>query len=86
IALYLTLTTVTFGIFDKVNHSLCLENQKWLTEITYQTSNRTNQCNPNHPSTGPGHQAGYHGAGTKADLDNRGRQMNPQDSKYTQRK
>jgi hypothetical protein len=29
-----------------------------------------------------GHQAGYHGAGTKADLDNRSQQLNPQDSKY----
>ena len=44
--------------------------------------NRTNQCNPTHKSTGPGHQAGYHGTGTKADLDNRSNQMNPNNPLY----
>ena len=29
-----------------------------------------------------GHTSGYHGAGTKADRDNRSRQLNPQDPKY----
>jgi hypothetical protein len=33
-----------------------------------------------------GHQAGYGGDGTKADLDNHSRQMNPQDSKYQGKK
>jgi len=33
-----------------------------------------------------GHQAGYGGTGTKADLDNHSRQMNPQDSKYQGKK
>lgn len=45
-------------------------------------ANRTNQCNRDHKPSGPGHQAGYHGAGTKADLDNHSRQMNQQDSKF----
>ncbi|KAK1130229.1 hypothetical protein K0M31_018368 [Melipona bicolor] len=40
-------------------------------------ANRTNQCNPNHAPTGPGHKAGYHGTGTKADLNNHSNQMNP---------
>jgi hypothetical protein len=33
-----------------------------------------------------GHQAGYHGAGTKDDLKNHSRQMNPQDSKFQGKK
>jgi len=33
-----------------------------------------------------GHQAGYTGTGTKADLDNHSRQMNPQDPKYQGKK
>ncbi|KOC65028.1 hypothetical protein WH47_04618 [Habropoda laboriosa] len=37
--------------------------------------NRANQCNPNHDKTGPGHKAGYQGAGTKADLDNHALQI-----------
>lgn len=44
--------------------------------------NRTNQCNPNHGPTGPGHQAAYGGAGTKADLDNHGNQLNPNHGQY----
>lgn len=38
--------------------------------------NRTNQCNPNHEPTGPGHKAAYEGAGTKDDLDNHSKQKN----------
>ncbi|RWS03263.1 hypothetical protein B4U79_00699 [Dinothrombium tinctorium] len=45
-------------------------------------ANRTNQCNPTHQKSGPGHQAGYHGAGTKADLDNRANQLNPNNPLY----
>ncbi|CAD6238351.1 GSCOCG00008440001-RA-CDS [Cotesia congregata] len=45
-------------------------------------ANRTNQCNPNHAPTGPGHQAGYHGSGTTSDRNNHSRQCNPQDIKY----
>ncbi|GFG31563.1 hypothetical protein Cfor_01501 [Coptotermes formosanus] len=48
--------------------------------------NRTNQCNPTHTPTGPGHQSGYGGSGTKADLDNHSRQKNPQDPKYQGKK
>nr|ADE27969.1 hypothetical protein [Nylanderia nr. pubens LZ-2010] len=45
-------------------------------------ANRTNQCNPNNPRTGPGHTAGYQGAGTKTDLDNHANQMNPNNPNY----
>lgn len=45
-------------------------------------ANRTNQCNPTHTPTGPGHQAGYKGTGTKADLDNHGQQLNPNNPQY----
>lgn len=48
--------------------------------------NRTNQCNPSHTPTGPGHNAGYGGTGTKADLDNHSNQMNPNNSNYGGRK
>lgn len=44
--------------------------------------NRTKQCNPTHTPTGPGHQAGYHGLGTKADLDNHSNQKNPNNPLY----
>ncbi|CAD1476533.1 unnamed protein product [Heterotrigona itama] len=45
-------------------------------------SNRTNQCNPNHTSTGQGHKSGYYGTGTKADLDNHANQLNPNNQLY----
>lgn len=45
--------------------------------------NRTNQCNPTHKPTGPGHNAGYGGTGTKPDLNNHANQTNPN---YTQKK
>ncbi|GLH07860.1 Uncharacterized protein GBIM_13264 [Gryllus bimaculatus] len=44
--------------------------------------NRTNQCNPNHSPTGPGHKSGYQGTGTKADLDNHSKQLNPNNPQY----
>ncbi|KAK7791146.1 hypothetical protein R5R35_008578 [Gryllus longicercus] len=44
--------------------------------------NRTNQCNPNHSRTGPGHNAGYHGTSTRADLNNHSNQMNPNNPRY----
>ncbi|KOC65027.1 hypothetical protein WH47_04617 [Habropoda laboriosa] len=37
--------------------------------------NKANQGNPNHEKTGPGHKAGYHGEGTKEDLDNHSQQI-----------
>jgi hypothetical protein len=39
-----------------------------------------------HGNAFSGHQAGYRGAGTKDDLDNHSRQLNPQDSKYQGKK
>lgn len=48
------------------------------------SGNRTNQCNPTHQPTGPGHQAGYHGTGTTPDLNNHGNQMNSNNSAYQQ--
>jgi len=47
-----------------------------------QQANRTNQCNPTHTPSGPGHQAGYKGDGTKADLDNHANQKNPNHPEY----
>lgn len=47
-----------------------------------QDANRTNQCNPTHQPTGPGHQAGYAGSGTKSDLGNHGNQLNPNHGQY----
>lgn len=45
-------------------------------------ANRTNQCNPDHAKSGPGHQAGYKGDGTKADRDNHSNQLNPNNPRY----
>ena len=45
-------------------------------------ANRTNQCNPTHTPSGPGHKAGYQGAGNKADLNNHGNQLNPNNPSY----
>lgn len=47
-------------------------------------ANRTNQCNPTHAPTGPGHEAGYKGTGTKADLDNHSNQKNPNNKNFKQ--
>ncbi|XP_015586798.1 uncharacterized protein LOC107263763 [Cephus cinctus] len=44
--------------------------------------NRGKQCNPTHTPSGPGHAAGYHGSGTKADLDNHANQGNPNNPSY----
>lgn len=43
-------------------------------------ANRTNQSNPTHKPTGPGHQAGYQGAETNRD--NRADQLNPNSQAY----
>ncbi|KAF6206497.1 hypothetical protein GE061_017730 [Apolygus lucorum] len=48
--------------------------------------NRTKQCNPTHTPTGPGHAAGYQGAGTKSDVDNHANQLNPNNPQYQSRK
>uniref|UniRef100_T1L0S3 Uncharacterized protein n=1 Tax=Tetranychus urticae TaxID=32264 RepID=T1L0S3_TETUR len=45
-------------------------------------SNRTNQCNPTHTPSGPGHNAGYQGMGTKTDMGNHANQMNPNNPAY----
>lgn len=49
---------------------------------TGQDANKPNQCNPNHAPTGPGRQAAYTGDASKANLDNRSQQMNPNNDKY----
>lgn len=49
-------------------------------------ANRTKQCNPTHTPTGPGHTAGYPGAGTKSDLDNRSNQINPNNPEHPSNK
>ncbi|KYQ59449.1 hypothetical protein ALC60_01434 [Trachymyrmex zeteki] len=46
------------------------------------TANRTNQCNPTHTPTGPGHKAGYAGTGDKPDLDTHSKQLNPNNPLY----
>lgn len=43
-------------------------------------ANRTNQCNPLHTRSGPGHKSGYSGTGTVADLNNHSNQMNVVDT------
>jgi len=43
---------------------------------------RTNQCNPTHAKTGPGHQAAYGGTGTRSDLNNHANQGNPNNPRY----
>lgn len=40
------------------------------------------QCNPTHKPTGPGHNAGYEGKGTKDDLNNHSNQKNPNNPIY----
>ncbi|XP_011701471.1 PREDICTED: uncharacterized protein LOC105458105 [Wasmannia auropunctata] len=44
--------------------------------------NRTKQCNPTHTPTGPGHTTEYKGTGTKEDLDNHSKQLNPNNPLY----
>jgi hypothetical protein len=44
--------------------------------------NRTNQCNPTHTPSGPGHESGYHGTGTKTDLGNHSNQLNPNNKNF----
>lgn len=43
-------------------------------------ANRTNQCNPTHKPTGPGHNAGYQGA--ELNRDNRSNQLNSNSEAY----
>jgi len=46
------------------------------------TGNRANQCNPTHTPSGPGRQSGYHGSGSKADLNNHANQLNPNHGQF----
>lgn len=39
--------------------------------------NKSNQQNPNHPPTGAGRDAGWHGNTEKASMDNKSNQQNP---------
>jgi len=48
--------------------------------------NKPKQCNPKHQPTGPGHQRGYQGYGDKADKDNHGNQLNPNNERYVPKK
>lgn len=48
--------------------------------------NRTNQSNPTHEKSGPGHETGYKGDGSKPDLDNHGNQLNPNHPEYKGKK
>lgn len=48
--------------------------------------NRANQCNPNHTTTGQGHDAAYGGDKSKPAMDNHANQMNPNNSEYKGKK
>lgn len=50
------------------------------------TDNRTDQCNPKDPRTGPGHTAGYDGNRDKATMDNKSNQKNSNNTDSKQRK
>ncbi|XP_063695805.1 uncharacterized protein LOC134827164 isoform X2 [Culicoides brevitarsis] len=73
-----------FGKSSQESQQRCSENSasRLQSDFSAEERNRTNQCNPTHKPTGPGHRAGYHGAGTKADLDNHADQLNPNNDKY----
>jgi len=47
---------------------------------------RSKQCNPEHVSTGPGHQAGYQGSKDKPNVDNHGNQLDPNNERYVPKK
>lgn len=47
--------------------------------------NHANQCNPNN-SEHRGHQPGYTGTGTRADLNNHANQLNPNNPEYKAKK
>jgi len=49
-------------------------------------ANRTNQCNPNHQSTGQGRPAAYQGSQDRANVNNHGNQLNPNNERYVQKK
>ncbi|XP_022175694.1 GATA zinc finger domain-containing protein 14-like [Myzus persicae] len=55
-------------------------------QANHQSSNRTNQCNPNHLPTGQGHPAAYPGSQDKANLNNHANQKNPNNQNYAQQK
>lgn len=50
--------------------------------LTDMDNNRANQCNPNHLKSGSGRSSGYHGDGSKHDLDNHANQLNPNNRRY----
>lgn len=45
--------------------------------LVTERKNREKQCNTDHKETGPGHESGYKGDGTKADRDNHSKQLDP---------
>lgn len=47
-----------------------------------QNNERSNQCNPNHLSDGPGRQHAYQGAKDRPDINNHGNQLNPNNNRF----
>ncbi|KAL5234907.1 hypothetical protein ACI65C_002317 [Semiaphis heraclei] len=45
-------------------------------------ANRTNQCNPNHQATGQGRPSAYQGSQDRANVNNHGNQLNPNNDRY----
>jgi hypothetical protein len=50
--------------------------------MSKNTGNHSNQCNPNHGSY-QGHTSGYHGSGSRGDMNNHSNQMNPNNNAYS---
>ncbi|KAL5234909.1 hypothetical protein ACI65C_002319 [Semiaphis heraclei] len=64
--------------------------QKVQADMDRQSSNsqanRTNQCNPNHQPTGQGRPSAYQGSQDRANVNNHGNQLNPNNDRYVQKK
>ncbi|XP_034251417.1 uncharacterized protein LOC117651493 [Thrips palmi] len=45
-------------------------------------ANKADQKNSDHEPSGPGCKSGYHGIGSKPDLDNHSEQLNPNNAKF----
>jgi len=56
------------------------------TDGRNQHNQYSNQCNPNHPSDGPGRQHAYQGANDRANLNNHSNQLNPNNERFVQKK
>ncbi|KAK3774866.1 hypothetical protein RRG08_008415 [Elysia crispata] len=53
---------------------------RWI-KLPSSKDNKADQCNPNNPKY-QGHEKGYQGTGTKADLDNHANQLNPNNERF----